>query len=264
MINGDRIFNSFNFRKRKYVGNVIFYRDTVTSVMDIIIDNKFIEGTVIIADKQLKGRGKDSRKWYSPLGGLYLAYKLVKKVPAIKIQFFYYLNALAVVKTLEAFNLRPRVKWFNDVLVNNKKICGILIESFFRSNYASPIIVGIGINVNISKEDFPKELRDKATSMLIELKKHIDRRKLFNNLIDNIDEYVCRAYKGQWKEIAEEWFNYSIVSNKKVEITLPSGEKLEGVIVGLDYNSGFPILDINGERYETALAGGIEDIRFID
>ncbi|MCK5453155.1 MAG: biotin--[acetyl-CoA-carboxylase] ligase, partial [Calditrichia bacterium] len=132
------------------------------------------EWTVIYADLQTKGRGRFNRQWHSPAGlGLYFSIILRPNMDLKLLNMINMRAALVIREILQtkltqtsARNDRPvMVKWPNDVLVEGKKICGILLESEVVSQTVNSLILGIGINVNHQRQDFPAELRERATSL---------------------------------------------------------------------------------------------------
>lgn len=143
--------------------------------------------TVILAKEQKKGYGQEGRNWYSPKGGLYFTLVL----PRLKIdnlQFLTLLISFSVAKVIkEKLGLEPFIKLPNDVYVNQKKIAGILIENIMGKELLFSI-AGIGINTNI--DNFPKELKDIATSIKIELGRKINNEKLLKEIISEIRNQI--------------------------------------------------------------------------
>ena len=242
---------------KKIIGRNVIWLETTTSVMDNIVKDSYVDGSVLIAMKQTSGRGKGANKWFSPVGGLYMAYKLEKCYPIDFIKKFYYLNALAVVKTLETYGLNPNVKWLNDVIVNNKKISGILIEAYTKGYKTNLLVVGIGVNVNIPKESFPEYLRNIATSMLIELGEKTPLKKVLETLLGEINYYLEEVHEKGWKNILDEWVKYSIEANKFVRVKLYNGETIFGIFRGISEASGEPIIEIDKNLYPLT---GVEEI----
>ena len=133
------------------------------------------EGTVIVAEQQDGGRGRMKRVWSSPKGGLWFTIILRPQIDPQYVAQVTLAAGVAVAKVLRKLYESDdiRIKWPNDLLLNDKKVCGILSEMQLDENgsidYA---VVGIGINVNLKLEDFPLELRDTATSLNLALKKN--------------------------------------------------------------------------------------------
>jgi len=148
--------------------------------------------TIILAKEQTKGHGKSKRFWFSPEGGLYFSIVLPKSTVE-DLQTLTILAAFAAAKTIkERFSLEPTIKLPNDVLLNQKKVGGILTENVVGKNVKLSVM-GIGLNTNI--ENFPKELKDIATSLKIELGKEVNNRIILKQIVKEI--------KNQLKIISE-------------------------------------------------------------
>ncbi len=141
----------------------------------------FPEGTVITADYQSRGRGKPGRRWASPPGkNLLFSVLLRPAAPAHRIPLLTQIACRSVAKILKnKYNIASRFKRPNDILVRNKKICGVLVESSSRAWAVEYVIIGIGLNVNAGA----KELLSRAISMCAIAKKEINRKKLLKEIL---------------------------------------------------------------------------------
>lgn len=168
--------------------------DTLPSTNDYCETHDFGEDTAIIAREQTGGKGTKGRSFSSPRGGVYLS--LVRYYPCKAENSFSLMIAscMAVVKTLELYGVRADVKWPNDVFLNGKKICGILIKNSFEGENVKKSITGIGVNVN---NDIPKDLADIAIN-LKSVVGEVDIDEFYKRLIENlyadysVDEYRSR------------------------------------------------------------------------
>lgn len=168
--------------------------DTLPSTNDYCETHEFGEDTAIIAREQTGGKGTKGRSFSSPRGGVYLS--LVRYYPCKAENSFSLMIAscMAVVKTLELYGVRADVKWPNDVFLNGKKICGILIKNSFEGENVKKSITGIGVNVN---NDIPKDLADIAIN-LKSVVGEVDIDEFYKRLIENlyadysVDEYRSR------------------------------------------------------------------------
>jgi len=218
--------------------------DTVDSTNEYAkkITSKSENFTIILAKKQRSGRGRLNRKWESPEGGLWVSVIL-------KPDFFSSLLSLdmglAVLETLKNFGIDSKLKWPNDLLVSEKKICGILLEKISEN-----VIIGIGLNVNISKMN-----TENWTSMSVETKKRFNLEKVLDVLINNMRYYYSLYEKREFSKIIEEWKQNSCTLGKNVVVeTIP--ETLSGKAIDIDEN-GFLILD-NGKKIN---AGDVVHLR---
>ena len=143
--------------------------------------------TVIVAEKQIAGYGKEKAAWFSPKGGLYFSIVLPKS-QIEDLQTLTILAAFIVAKVLkENFSLEPLIKLPNDVLLNGKKVAGILTENIIGQDVKLSVM-GIGLNTNVEK--FPKELEDIATSLKIELGKEVDNEKILKEIVKDLKEQL--------------------------------------------------------------------------
>ncbi len=168
--------------------------DTLPSTNNYCETREFGEDTAIIAREQTGGKGTKGRSFSSPRGGVYLS--LVRYYPCKAENSFSLMIAscMAVVKTLELYGVSAGVKWPNDVFLNGKKICGILIKNSFEGENVKKSITGIGVNVN---NDIPKDLADIAIN-LKSVVGEVDIDEFYKRLIENlyadysVDEYRSR------------------------------------------------------------------------
>lgn len=194
--------------------NKIYHFDEISSTMDMG-KNKVINKNdviIIVAEKQTKGRGRFDRFWYSQRGGLYFTYCIKPDLSLLYGSKIVLLFAIAIANTLnKLFNVNAQVKWPNDILINNKKVCGILTEMTAELDKIKQINVGIGINVN-------NEINDKinnAISLKELLNQHIDRKSLFKKLLENIEKTLTNVKSDS---ILDEYKNLLLTLNKRVSI----------------------------------------------
>lgn len=146
---------------------------------------KYKPWTVLVAKEQTQGRGKLGEKWFSPNGGLYFSI-ILPKTNINDLQTMTILAAFCVAKIIkQEYDLEPLIKIPNDVLINNKKVCGILTENIIDKEIKLSVI-GIGLNTNINK--FNKELKNIATSISMESNKKINNKKIMEKIVLEIKE----------------------------------------------------------------------------
>ena len=190
--------------------------------------------TFASADYQSKGKGRNDRVWESEKGlNLMFSFlikndELIKKSTILSI-----LTALEVVDLLEKYSLdNVSVKWPNDVLIGDKKVCGILLEG----QLPEYVVIGVGLNVN--QKEFPKGLRRPATSLALELKQDIDLEELKNRLFPNIVKHFSNLNMDGYLESFKE-HNYLL--NKRVRVSI-NNQVFIGEVVGIDDNFCLQIL----------------------
>ena len=207
------------------------------------------EGTAVVAGQQTAGRGRLGRTWSSPAGeGLYLSIILRPGVRPADASVITLAAAVAVAETLSLdFGAGADIKWPNDVLVAGRKICGILVESAIEGDRIQHAILGIG--VNLAQEEFPEEIRESATSLLIEIGERVAPGEILKPLFERLD-YRYRqsldnpgAVTRRWEELS------SFARDCPVRVT-SFDSVIEGITRGLSERGGLMIELGEGEIRE--------------
>ncbi|CAH1218328.1 Bifunctional ligase/repressor BirA [Paenibacillus plantiphilus] len=212
--------------------------DTVDSTQNVaqrLAEEGAPEGTLIIADHQTSGRGRHGRSWVSPAGkGVWMS--LVLR-PGIPLQFAPQLTLLAAVALCRALksvtSLEIGIKWPNDLLIGGKKISGILLESTAEDERLRYVIAGIGVSVNLERGDYPPELLDVATSLLIESGGQIERSDVVAAFIREFEHLYALYQQEGFGPIRTLWEALSVTLHKLTRLYSPAGE-FEGTPIGLD------------------------------
>ncbi len=186
------------------------------------------DGQIVIANEQLRGRGRRGRDFISPKDkGIYLSMLMrPDNLPADMMMITAW-TAVAVNNAIESvYGIRPGIKWVNDLVINQRKVCGILTEVSVEgeSGYVQHMIIGIGINVNEQECDFPAELRDTATSLLMETDKEHSRAYLASELIKELD-CMRMAWPEEKQSYLNAYRNDDITVGKEISIVRNAGER---------------------------------------
>ena len=211
----------------RFIGQRVIYYSRLTSTNEVAkqeAQSGAVEGTVIIAGKQTTGKGRRKRVWLSPKGNIALSvilYPDIAQLPSLIM-----LASLAVVRSIKAVTgLVAQIKWPNDVLINGKKVCGILIESNMLRDTVDYAVIGIGVNVNLSPSDFP-EISSMATSLSNELGGEVSLSVLIRRLLVEIERLYLSLLAGG--AIYEEWRDGLVTLGKEVRVA--SGKSIcEGI-----------------------------------
>jgi BirA family biotin operon repressor/biotin-[acetyl-CoA-carboxylase] ligase len=203
--------------RTRFIGRKILYFPSVASTMDTarrMARQKTANGTVIIAGEQTAGRGRLNRPWFSPAGNIALSIFLYPGIAALP--YLIMIASLAVVRSIEAVaGIKTQIKWPNDVLIDGKKVCGILVENEVKANKVDFSIVGIGINLDLSFADYP-EISSTAASL--ESKSVPDFSvKIIQSLLTEFESLYLQLPDG--KSIYEEWRLKLVTLGKKVKMT---------------------------------------------
>ena len=185
-------------------------------------------GTVVLAETQVQGKGRLTRPWASPPGGIWMSLILKPKIPLSEVSRINMAVGVAICRTVSSlFGLQAGIKWPNDILIQERKVCGILIEVGAQMDQLDYAVVGVGINANNSLAFFPADWR--ATSMAAELGREIDRCELIARMLEEMESAIEDM---NVPDIYEEWRSLSLTLNKQVRISSYSGD-LEGEVVDL-------------------------------
>jgi len=200
-----------------FVGQRVIYYPSLTSTMEAArqeAQQGAAEGTVIITDEQTAGRGRVRRIWLSPRGNIALSVILYPSM--VYLPSLIMLTSLAVVYSVASVTgLKPQLKWPNDVLINGKKVCGILVESEVRGSRVGYAVIGIGVNVNLRLSDFP-ELLPVATSLSDELGREISLVELIQCLLVELERLYLTLPSGG--SIYQQWRDRLVTLGRKVEV----------------------------------------------
>ena len=215
-------------------GEIICLEETSSTnlVADRMIrDNRLPDGTVVVADTQKNGSGRLGRSFYSPgRVGLYFSYIKVLPKNAENTGLLTSFAALAVCSAVNSVcGIQPKIKWPNDILIDGKKVCGILTKlvSDTKSNTLTHAVIGIGVNVNQTAGEFPEDLAQKAGSLRIALDREVDRAVLCAQIITQLDTLLLekKALCGDASAYVIQLRSLSCTIGKTITIAAPDGEE---------------------------------------
>ena len=187
------------------------------------------EGTVVIAERQSQGKGRLDREWLSSESGIYFTIILRPKISPVYAPRINLMASVAVAKTIRSlFGLKAELKWPNDVLIEGKKVCGILAEMDAEIDKVNSVNVGIGVNAN----NLISEHERKATSLREQLGREIPRKDFLSSLLKEISEQQALLTK---VDLLEEWKSLSATLNKDVMI-MAQDEEIVGKAIDIDAN----------------------------
>ena len=191
------------------------------------------EGTAVVAEEQTAGRGRLGRTWHSPPGeNLYCSVVLRPPRAPGEVPQIALVAGIAVAAAVEeATGRRPAIKWPNDVLLDGKKVAGILTEMESELDRVHHVIAGIGVNLNTRR--FPRELRDKASSLLLLTERPVDRARFAAAMLAALEARYRRYLNAGFAGVREEWESYSCLTGTDVRVVGPGGETT-GRVLGLD------------------------------
>jgi BirA family biotin operon repressor/biotin-[acetyl-CoA-carboxylase] ligase len=246
--------------KTNVIGRDIRVFEQTTSTNDVIeklARDGVKEGAVVFAESQTKGRGRLGRKWISPTRkGLWFSILLRPDLRPQETTQLTVASATALRRAIVSeTKLQPEIKWPNDILLGGKKVAGILTELNAELDRVRYVILGIGIDVNQTVEEFPKELRKIATSLKIETGETISRADLATAILRELDLEYARVCAGKFSAVADEWEEHCTTIGKNV--TVQTGDrKIRGRAESLD-DDGALLLRTEHGRLETIFGGEV-------
>ncbi len=238
-------------------GHRIMIYDSVDSTNALALDmgldeNLPASGTVIYARVQTKGRGRLGRSWASAPGtGLYFSVLMQPDLDREDLARITLAAGLAVATAVERVcGLDTMIKWPNDVLVEGRKVAGILTESGnWAAGHQPFVVVGIGVNVNTPLTALPEDLRDKAGSLMEAAGRAFDRGELLEAILGRLDYEISRLEGGGFDEMLAQWRGKDITCDRRLTWLTPEGRAVTGVSLGPDSNGLLRVRDDKGKEH---------------
>ena len=220
-----------------WVAKEVLYFDTIDSTntkAQELAEKGYPSGTLVVADKQESGKGRRGRSWVSPSGtGIFMTLMIKPDINPNNASMLTLVAALAVAKAITSVTgEEAMIKWPNDIVVNGKKVCGILTEMNAQFDYINNIVVGIGINVH--NESFPEEISQMASSLMIEAGgKRFHRAQIIAETMSYFEQYYDTFLKTQdLSALVREYDELLVNRNKSVRVLDPK-EPFDGKAMGI-------------------------------
>ena len=234
----------------KYVGKNLYVFKEVSSTNTLakfLSMNDVENGTVIISEKQTQAKGRSGKQWESPLGGVWMSIILNPNVDHSKLPLITLATGVAVAKTLESIGVEnPEIKWPNDIMINGKKVCGILTEAVAKFNTIENVIIGVGIDANLDVEQFPEELREGTTTLKKELGRDGNENLLIKTFLEEFEKISEQFSHEGYEDILKEWRKRSYSIGKIVEVREPFNTYYDAYVLGLSKEGALVVEKIDG------------------
>ena len=238
--------------------NVIYYEeiDSTNAEARRLSKEGHEQGIVVVAEKQTEGKGRRGRRWESPAGtNLYFSVLLRPVLEPVKAPMLTLIMAFSVAKVIcKQEDLRVQIKWPNDLVLSQKKICGILTEMNVTESKIEDVIVGVGVNVNIT--EFPEELSDKATSLYLEKEDKIERNTLLQAILLEFREQYELFLKVQDLSFIQDAYNQMLINRNREVLVLEPGKEYQAKALGIN-ESGELLVKKSDGSVETVFAGEV-------
>lgn len=233
-----------------HIGKDIYIYKEVSStntVAKFLSQHGVESGSVVISERQTDAKGRSGKAWASPLGGVWLSFILYPEVDHSKLPMITLAAGVAVAKALEKIGVEnPEIKWPNDIMINGKKVCGILTEAVAKFNTIENIIVGIGIDANLNVTDFPEELQEGTTTLKEYFGKNIDENLLIKILLEELEKIKNLFNDKEYEAILKEWRKRSYTIGKIVEVRKPFNSYYDAYVVGIGKEGALVVEKIDG------------------
>lgn len=220
--------------------------DSTSQQIKLLAQQGAKSGTIIVAEQQTNGKGRLGRQWCSPFGtGLWFSILLRPQILPEKIAGITLATGLAVCNAIRQYtNLNAQIKWPNDVIIGNKKVCGILTEMVSQSNKIEYVVVGVGINVNTL--NFDDEISCKATSLAKELGKNINREDFFAHVLDKIQEEINKYLSSPDSSISTDYIQLCATLGRQVVVNR-GNNTITGTAVAIANNGDLVVQTEDGK-----------------
>lgn len=244
------------------LGQALHWFPEVGSTNDVakqLAEEGAAHGEVVVAEAQSAGRGRRGRSWASPAcRNVYLSAILRPELAPARAPELTLLASVAVCQTVRQAGVAASIKWPNDVLVNGKKVAGVLTELAADPDQIQWVVVGIGINVNVRPDELPDEVRPVATSLAVERGQPVPRALFTVALLGTLEEWLDRHAAEGFEPVRQAWRSMSDTLGREVRVHL--GDRvLEGVAEDID--AAGALLVRAGAGVERVLSGDVELLR---
>ena len=234
----------------KYIGQNLYIYHEVSStntVARFLSENGAENGSVVISECQSSARGRSGKSWESPIGGAWMSIILNPDVDHSKLPLITLATGVAVANTLEHIGVENvEIKWPNDIMINDKKVCGILTEAVAKFNTIENIIIGVGIDANVDIEKLPEELQNGTTTLEKELGRKGSENLLIKTFFEEFEK-ICELFiHEEYETILKEWRKRSYTIGKIVEVKKPFNKNFDGYVIGISKEGALVVEKIDG------------------
>ena len=217
--------------KTQTVGKKVYYFDTVDSTQNYAIEiskKKNESGSVVISQRQTAGRGRMNRKWITIKGGLSMSVVLHPKFDASVSTLFPMAASLALATAIQkTINIKPNVKWPNDVVIKGKKVAGMIADASIQSNLIESMVLGVGINFKVDTKHLERQLKKTenfyGVASLLKVNDSTNPLEMIQNFLSELEKIIALLDRGETNKIIQRWEKISNTIGKKVSVKTNNG-----------------------------------------
>jgi len=217
--------------KTKTIGKKVYYFDTIDSTQNYAIEiskKKNENGSVVISQRQTAGRGRMNRKWITVKGGLSMSIILHPKFDVSTTTLFPMAASLALATTIQkTMNIKPNVKWPNDVVIKGKKVAGMIVDASIESNLIESMVLGVGINFKVDIKHLESQLKGTenfyGVASLLKANNSTTPLKMIQNFLSELEKIIALLDRGETSKIIQKWEKISSTIGKKVSVKTNNG-----------------------------------------
>jgi len=207
-------------------------------------------GTIVLAGSQTHGTGRRGSPWVSPHGGIWMSLIVRPELRPEEVAWLSVATSLAVSETIaEMCGLDARIKWPNDVLLQTRKVCGILVDFSTQGGRLEHVVIGVGVNLNVDPSSFPRDMRHFATSVKHELGEAVDQLAFLSTLLLSLEETYDQLETGQFSNVRSRWDALCTTIGNRVAVKEPTGVQ-NGTALGLGARGGLRVVLPGGREVE--------------
>lgn len=238
----------------KVLGREIYYFDEVVSTNDFaeeLASRGASEGTLVVTERQIGGKGRLGRRWFSPSGGIWFSVVLRPKISPLDAPKITLLAGVAVADVIKEVTPPSAgevgIKWPNDVLINTRKVAGILTEMSAEVDRVNFVVLGIGVNANVDSRDFPSDLHPGVVSLSEAVGEKVDRVAILRTILRRLEEGYLGLQRGEFGPVLTRWRDLCETLGSWVKVAMLEGE-IVGEAVDVDEHGGLILRDVSGKE----------------
>ncbi len=255
----DRLISEQLVRPGSGLGHTVVVKESTGSTNDdalALAAAGAAHGTVVVAERQTKGRGRLGRRWQSPAGNLFFSVILREGLEPEAVGLVMIAAGVAVARALiKNYSILAKLKWPNDVRAFGKKLCGILAEGGGQGQL-DYVVLGIGLNVNMRSEDLPPPIKEIASSIAEETGKERPRAEVLGQVLDELELALADLARGDYETVLAQWMALDEIIGKQVRAETPAGI-FRGQARGIRRDGALLVKDDESGRERAVVAGDV-------